>query len=33
MREGRPLPGPALGPVLVAGVVLAVAIITIGLFL
>jgi putative membrane protein len=33
MREGRPLPGPALGPVLVVGVVLAVAIITIGLFL
>jgi len=33
MREGRPLPGPALGPVLVAGVVLAVAIIAIGLFL
>lgn len=33
MRESRPLPGPSLGPVLVAGVVLAVIIIAVGLFL
>jgi putative membrane protein len=33
MREGRPLPGPSLGPVLVVGVVIAVVIITVGMFL
>jgi putative membrane protein len=33
MREGRPLPGPALGPVLVVGVLLAVAIIAVGMLL
>jgi putative membrane protein len=32
MREGRPLPGPSLGPVLVIGVVLAVFIIALGMF-
>jgi putative membrane protein len=33
MREGRPLPGPAMAPILVVGVVLAIVIITVGMFL